>query len=260
MSANFEETTRLAEQGDAEAQYELGKAYYYGENITQNYSKAVDLLQKSATQNNEYAQLLLADAYVRGNGVLINNSKAAELWQKLVDSRSTFIRNSALYYLGDTYYEGKGVEKNIDKAIELWEKAVGDSDAQRRLDMIKQQREQAYKKLENQIQCPHCNTVSERGVSVCRGCGAEVLYGRQYKSIGGRLLAGLFISPGIVLSLITSPFAIAVFLGEGNGTEDAAVYTFTFLLGIVLIAIGLTIFFRLGDPNNVVFSRKVDRR
>ena len=42
---------KSAEQGDAEAQYNLGNCYRYGEGVEQNYEKAVEWYRKAAEQD-----------------------------------------------------------------------------------------------------------------------------------------------------------------------------------------------------------------
>ena len=59
----------LAEQGDAEAQYMLGAAYYFGEGIDVDFKLGTDWYKKSAKQGNPNAQYSLGAAYWYGKGV-----------------------------------------------------------------------------------------------------------------------------------------------------------------------------------------------
>ena len=52
-----------AEQGDAEAQYNLGVSYYNGEGVAQDYAEAAYWFHKAAEQGNAYGQYGLADLY-----------------------------------------------------------------------------------------------------------------------------------------------------------------------------------------------------
>ena len=54
--ANIEEWKKSAEQGDAEAQYELGMAYYFGQGVEQDDKQAIEWYTKSAEQGNTSAQ------------------------------------------------------------------------------------------------------------------------------------------------------------------------------------------------------------
>ena len=49
-SGDFESFRNLAEQGDAAAQYELGNAYYYSDNVEANYSEALNWYREAAEQ------------------------------------------------------------------------------------------------------------------------------------------------------------------------------------------------------------------
>lgn len=54
--------------------------------------------------------------------------------------------------------------------------------------------------MEQKYQCPHCGTYVEHGFTVCRGCGAEVIYGAtgQAKAAIGCLCIALFFPVAIV--------------------------------------------------------------
>ena len=56
---SISEIQKQAEQGDAQAQYLLGIAYYRGEGISQNIDKAAPWFQKSAVQGHAEAQYML---------------------------------------------------------------------------------------------------------------------------------------------------------------------------------------------------------
>lgn len=50
MALDFSQTQRLANQGDAKAQYNLGVMYYKGEGVLQDRFKAIEWFQKAANQ------------------------------------------------------------------------------------------------------------------------------------------------------------------------------------------------------------------
>ena len=50
---------KAAEQGDTDAQFALGKCYYYGNGTEVNYETAARWIQKAAEQGNADAQNLL---------------------------------------------------------------------------------------------------------------------------------------------------------------------------------------------------------
>ena len=59
-ASDFEETMRLAEQGDAIAQYNLGVMYTTGEGVPENDAEAVRWYRLAAEQGDKLAQLDLA--------------------------------------------------------------------------------------------------------------------------------------------------------------------------------------------------------
>ncbi len=81
FAAGFEDTKALAEQGDASAQYNLGRMYYSGTGVARDYTKAREWYEKSAAQGNANAQAMLGAMYAEGLGVTHNDAKARE-WLK----------------------------------------------------------------------------------------------------------------------------------------------------------------------------------
>jgi TPR repeat protein len=64
-----QEIKALAEQGDAQAQFNLGVAYATGKGLTQNYHEALKWYRLSAAQGNPWAQSNLGGMYRTGIGV-----------------------------------------------------------------------------------------------------------------------------------------------------------------------------------------------
>lgn len=62
--------TKAAEQGDADAQFQLGASYHLGQGVPQDYKEAVKWYRKAAEQGYAEAQHCLALMYGRGEGVL----------------------------------------------------------------------------------------------------------------------------------------------------------------------------------------------
>ena len=59
---------KSAEQGNAEAQYNLGLMYYNGEDVEKDFPTAKYWFEKSAEQGNAEAQYKLGDIYYNGQG------------------------------------------------------------------------------------------------------------------------------------------------------------------------------------------------
>ena len=77
---DFEETKRLAEQGDATAQYNLGNMYDSGRVVPENDAEAVRWYRLAAEQGHASAQYSLGFMYSNGRGVLQNNVRAYVCW------------------------------------------------------------------------------------------------------------------------------------------------------------------------------------
>ena len=74
--SDFEETKRLAEQGEAYAQYNLGLMYDEGEGVPENNAEAVRWYRLAAEQGDAYAQSDLGFMSSNGEGVPQNNVRA----------------------------------------------------------------------------------------------------------------------------------------------------------------------------------------
>jgi TPR repeat protein len=78
----------LAEQGDAEAQFNLGSLYYQGWGVPQDYREAVKWLRKAAEQNQAFAQVTLGTIYAEGvQGVIEKDYSQALMWFILAAAR-----------------------------------------------------------------------------------------------------------------------------------------------------------------------------
>lgn len=73
---------RSARQNYAKAQYNLAYCYMNGRGVPRDYDKAFDLLHQSANNNYKRAQLTLADCYA--NGILVEqNEKESQKWMAM---------------------------------------------------------------------------------------------------------------------------------------------------------------------------------
>jgi TPR repeat protein len=77
----FELYTPLAKK-DAKAQLSLGTMYYIGQGVTQSYTDAAKLFERSAKQGNVLAQDILGEMYDQGLGVP-QDYKTAAKWYRL---------------------------------------------------------------------------------------------------------------------------------------------------------------------------------
>ena len=71
----------LAEQGDVEAQYNLGLMYDLGNGVPQDYKQAVKWFKLAAEQGEAEAQFNLAQMYYEGQGIAQDYKEAEKLFQ-----------------------------------------------------------------------------------------------------------------------------------------------------------------------------------
>ena len=111
---------KKAEQGDARAQYRLGRRYYEGNGVTKDYTKAVYWYRKAAEQGNTKAQESLGLCYASGDGVSENRTKAVYWYRKAAEQGHVVSQ----YRLGECYHYGDGVPKDYKKAMYWHRKAA----------------------------------------------------------------------------------------------------------------------------------------
>ena len=77
---------QLADQGDARAQFGVGKMYYIGQGVRRNYAQADEWFQKAADQGFAYAQFNLGAAYEDGGLGVPQDYALAYMWFSLASS------------------------------------------------------------------------------------------------------------------------------------------------------------------------------
>jgi hypothetical protein len=103
---------KAAEQGDALAQYNLGHLYYNGEGLPQDYAQAALWFRKAAEQGDADAQARLGFGYLDGKGVPRDYPKAAFWFHKAAEKGN----GAAQDVLGVLYHEGLGVPQDYVEA------------------------------------------------------------------------------------------------------------------------------------------------
>ena len=71
---------KAAEQGHAEAQWFLGMSYKFGSGVVKNEVEALRWYRKSAEQGHLGGQMALADCYAGGIGGIVKNDAEAAKW------------------------------------------------------------------------------------------------------------------------------------------------------------------------------------
>ena len=105
----------LAEQGDADAQNNLGVMYQNGYGTTQDYKKAGKWYRLAAEQGQQNAQMQLGMLYASGIGVLQDDEQAFK-WYKLSAKQGNA---RAQRQLGNIYVGGKIVLQDYAKSY-MW--------------------------------------------------------------------------------------------------------------------------------------------
>ena len=114
-----------ANAGDISACAYLGKMYYEGTGVAQNYNEAFKCFQKAADNGVTGAYTWLGVMYYNGQGVAQNYQKAF-LWTKKAAENGAA---DAYVGLGVMYCKGQGVAQNYGEAIQWFQKAVDNGDA-----------------------------------------------------------------------------------------------------------------------------------
>ena len=126
FAANIDELKKAAEQGYAQAQYNLGVCYANGDGVEKNPTEAVKWYRKAAEQGDALAQCNLGVCYANGNGVEKNLNEAVKWHRKAAEQGDA----KAQYNLGWCYFFGYGVEKDFKEAVNWYRKAAEQGNAQ----------------------------------------------------------------------------------------------------------------------------------
>jgi len=127
-----EQHRKAAEQGDANAQYDLAECYYYGNNgVRKIVSEAVKWYRKAAEQGHLDAAYSLGYCYYDGQGVAKDYAQAVKWFRKAADQGHA----KAQYFLGHCRFYGWGIDEDLAEAVKWYRKAAdqGHADAQSKL-------------------------------------------------------------------------------------------------------------------------------
>jgi clan AA aspartic protease (TIGR02281 family) len=132
------EWTPLAEQGDAQAQHNLGWMYDNGQGVAQDYLEAELLYRQAAAQGLADAQANLGFMYANGQGVAQDDVEAVRWWRLAAEQGIAEAQRG----LGFMYANGRGVAQDHAEAERLYLLAAtqGDAPAQANLVALRQNR------------------------------------------------------------------------------------------------------------------------
>lgn len=108
------------------AQYRLGQMYQTGKGVAQNYDEAFKWYLLAANNNDSMARVRLGDMYYYGLGVKQDDTEALLWYQRATFSDvGEFAPNAtALYTLGRMYEQGEGIEQNYEIATSFYKLAA----------------------------------------------------------------------------------------------------------------------------------------
>jgi TPR repeat protein len=111
----------LADQGDPNAQYQLGDMYYLYLGAPYDYVEAMKWYRKAADQGHPRAQYRLGDMYLIGRGVPKEDYVEAVRWYRKAAEQGDA---HAQYNLGQRYLLGQGVPYNLAEGMRWYYKAA----------------------------------------------------------------------------------------------------------------------------------------
>ena len=111
---------KAADQGDADAQFNLGMMYANGRGVSRDDVEAVKWYRKAAEQGHARAQYNLGVRYDNGRGVSRDNGEAAKWYRKAAEQGYA----AAQFNLGYDYEHGEGVPCSNAEALKWYRKAA----------------------------------------------------------------------------------------------------------------------------------------
>ncbi len=111
---------KLAEIGDAEAMYQLGRIYFRGDVVEQDYAKSIAYFKQAAELKNDAALFALGRMYYYGLAVERNYEEAIKYFQMSAKNGNS----ESQEYIGQMYFDGVGLEQNYYKAFDYFFKAA----------------------------------------------------------------------------------------------------------------------------------------
>ncbi|MDG1942636.1 MAG: tetratricopeptide repeat protein [Halioglobus sp.] len=111
---------KAADEGAAEAQFNLGQIYREGQGVPLDYKQAAAWFRKAADQGLAEAQFNLGEIYREGQGVPLDYKEAEEWFRKAADQGVV----EAQFNLGQIYREGLGVQVDYRQAAAWFHRAA----------------------------------------------------------------------------------------------------------------------------------------
>jgi|SRR5919108_4562676 TPR repeat protein len=120
MAADFDQTKREAEAGDAAAQNRLGERYLNGQGVRQDAKAAAEWFTKSAEHGHAPGQFNLGTLFEAGQGVPFDYTRAVEWYRKAAEQEHA----AAQYSLAVMYTYARGVRRDDAEALKWLTRAA----------------------------------------------------------------------------------------------------------------------------------------
>jgi len=120
FEAAMTEWLPLAEAGDAEAQYRIGRLYDRGEGVEESSRNALHWYKISAENGHKSGTYNLGHMYWHGAGLKRDRAKAVSWFRRAAERGHP----KAQHYLGKAYEDGQGVEEDQERAVYWFERAA----------------------------------------------------------------------------------------------------------------------------------------
>lgn len=120
-TARFETLVPLAEGGDAQAQYALGRLYQQGRGVATDAQAAAGWYAKAAGKGHAAARYRLGKLYEIGESVKQDYFRASEWYRLAADIGN---HAEAQFALGELYFNGRGVSHDYGVAVKWYMKAA----------------------------------------------------------------------------------------------------------------------------------------
>jgi len=135
----FDFQMKLAEKGNAEAEFKVGEMYETGFGVNKDMKQAESWIKKAAEKGHETANFKLLYWDLEKNGVTKSNKAGFESLQAKAKEGNP----QAEYYVGKMYARGVGVKKDPDQAITWLNKAafVGVLEAEREMVVVREDKQ-----------------------------------------------------------------------------------------------------------------------
>ena len=121
----LKELLPVAEEGNPEAQHNLGRLYIFGMGVPKDPAKGLDWYKKAAMQGYAPAEYGLGTLYAFGDDVPKDDAEAVRWFRIAADHGNA----KAQHALAIQYVNGTGVARDVGQAVVLYRKAIENGSA-----------------------------------------------------------------------------------------------------------------------------------